>query len=174
MPILTDEIKSYIGFTSESEVACDVVEKGAVRRYAQAVMDEDPMFWEACDHNARYGGPVAPPLYPTLLFRRSFGAPDPIQENASNPDFDGFTSPSGQGLPAIAGLSHLAVLNGGSELEFFRYALHGETVVVQQRYADIHERESSKGPMVFVVIEAEYRTSEGELLLRARRTQIRR
>jgi hypothetical protein len=174
MPILTEEAKSYIGFETEPEAACDLVERGAVRRYAQAIMDEDPIYWSPCEQNARYGGPVAPLLFPTLMFRRAFGALDPIQENARNPDFDGFTAPSGQGLPPLPGLEQLSVLNGGSELEFFRYARHNEQVIVRQRYAEIYERETSKGAMVFVVVQAEYRTSEGELLARVRRTQIRR
>ena len=39
---------------------------------------------------------------------------------------------------------------------------------------DIVEKETSKGPIVLVVTESEYRTGAGELLIRTRRTQIRR
>ena len=78
------------------------------------------------------------------------------------------------GLPEITELRGMAVLNGGMEIEFFRYALHGETVKMRCKYADISEKETSKGTIVLVVIENEYRTGEGELLIRARRTQIRR
>jgi acyl dehydratase len=169
------EARKYIGIQSETEVACDPVERGAVRRYAQAIMDEDPIFWESCANNERYGGPVAPPLYPTHLFRRPFGAPDPIQDNVGNPDFDGIVAAtSTAGLPAIEPLKGYALLNGGTEIEFFRYARHGETVKLTSRYADITEKETSKGPMILVVTESEYRTGDGELLIRTRRTQIRR
>ena len=61
-----------------------------------------------------------------------------------------------------------------SESEFFRYARHGETVTVQSRYASITEKETSKGPMVLVVTESDYCTGEGELLVKVRRTTIRR
>lgn len=174
MALLPEAAKKYIGMQSETEIACDPVERGAVRRYAQAIMDEDPIFSDACPNNARFGGPVAPPLFPTHMFRRAFGAPDPIQERAHDPDFDGLGATSAQGLPELAPMKHLSLLNGGSEIEFFRYARHGETVKLRSRYADIVEKETSKGPMIFVIIETEYRNGDDALLMKVRRTLIRR
>jgi len=174
MPLLTDALKEYIGLRSETEIACDPVERGAVRRYAQAIMDEDPIFDAPCANNARFGGPVAPPLFPTHMFRRAFGAPDPMQLRARDPDFDGIGATAAQGLPELEPIRHLALLNGGSEIEFFRYARHGETVKLRSRYADIVEKETSKGPMLFVTIETEYRNGDDELLMTTRRTLIRR
>jgi hypothetical protein len=66
------------------------------------------------------------------------------------------------------------LLNGGSEVEFFRYARHGETVVQRSTYADIYKRQSKSGPMLLVIVETEYRTGDGELLLRVRKIHIRR
>ena len=169
-----EDARKYIGIESSIQIACDPVERGAVRRYAQAIMDEDPIFSEPCANNARYGGPVAPPLYPSHLMRRPFGAPDPIQDNARNPDFDGLSLSSAGGLPEIEPLRGYALLNGGAEIELLRYARHGETVTVKSRYADITQKQTSKGAMIFVVLESEYRTGAGELLMRTRRTQIRR
>jgi len=174
MALLTDELRKYIGLQSQDETACDPVERGAVRRYAQAIQDDDPIYWEACPNNARYGGPVAMPLFPTHMFRRAFGAPDPLQERARDPDFDGLVSAASSGLPELEPIKHLALLNGGSEIEFFRYARHGETVKQRSRYADIVEKQTSKGPMLFVIIETEYRNGDGELLMKTRRTHIRR
>jgi hypothetical protein len=176
MSELMDALRPYIGQRSGIEVACDSVETGAVRRYAQAIMDEDPIYGQACDHNARYGGPVAPPLLPTHLFRRPLGTEDPIQANAHNPDFDGFVAAptSANGLPELMPLRGYALLNGGSDIEFFRYARHGETVTVQSSYADIQEKQTSKGPIVLVMIESEYRSGSGELLMKTTRTAIRR
>ncbi len=108
------------------------------------------------------------------MFRRAFGAPDPLQLRARDPEFDGLGASSAQGLPELEPIKHLALLNGGSEIEFFRYARHGESVRLRSRYADIVEKETSKGPMLFVTIETEYRNGEGELLMSARRTLIRR
>lgn len=168
---MDEAVRSYIGIETEQVLACDPVETGAVRRYAQAIMDIDPIYSEG---HERFGGPVAPLIYPSQMFRRAFGEPDPIEERAADPDFDGLGVNATQGLPEIVPLAHLATLNGGNELEFFRYARHGERVTLKSRYVDITERETSKGKMIFVVSEVEYRGDGDELLVRARRTQIRR
>ena len=174
MALLPEAAKKYIGLQSEAEIACDPVERGAVRRYAQAIMDEDPIFSAPCPNNARFGGPVAPPLFPTHMFRRAFGTPDQLQERARDPDFDGLGASSAQGLPELEPMKHLALLNGGSDIEFFRYARHGEAVKLRSRYVDIVEKETSKGAMIFVIIETEYRNGADELLMKTRRTLIRR
>ena len=171
--ILTDEIRSYIGRQSGMVTACDAVEPGAVRRYAQAIMADGDTDYRPSADPPRYGGPVAPPIYPAFMFRRPLGSPDVLTERAEDPDFDGLVAAASDGLPELP-LPGRALLNGGSEIEFFRYARHGEQVTQQSRYADIYERVSKNGPMLFVVIETEYRTSGGELLLRARKTIIRR
>jgi len=172
MSLVTKEARALIGVWSEWEVACDPVERGAVRRFAQAIMDDDAAYHPDAGDGTRYGGPIAPPLFPNHMMRRPFGTPDLVQERAGDPDFDGVVPAAG--LPPIPSLAHLPVLNGGSEFEFFRYARHGEWVTVRQRYADIHEKATSKGTMVVVVIEGEIATREGELLLRSRRTLLRR
>jgi hypothetical protein len=171
---MIEGLKQYIGIQSEWETACDMVEPGAVRRFAQAIMDDDPAYGPKAE--ARVGAPVAPALYPMLMFRRPLGAPDPLRINAANPDFDGLGQASSvtRGLPAIEPLAGYAILNGGTEVELFRYARHGETIRMRSRYADITEKETSKGPIVLVVTESEFATPEGEVLLRARRTLIRR
>ena len=174
--ILTDEIRCYIGRQSERITACDRVEPGAVRRYAQAIMaDTDPGYAPNCSLGVttRFGGPVAPPIYPAFMFRRPLGTPDVLTERAADPDFDGLVSAATDGLPELP-LPGRALLNGGSEIEFLRYARHGETVTQQSRYADIYERGSRNGAMLFVVIETEYASADGDVLLRVRKTIIRR
>jgi hypothetical protein len=174
MPVmLTDEIKGYIGHTSAEIIATDTVEPGAVRRYAQAIMDEDPGYAPGAEAG-RYGGPVAPPLYPAFMFRRPLGTPDALTERAADPDFDGLVSAASDGLPELP-LPGRALLNGGSEVEIVRYARHGEAVKQRSRYADIYEREAKNGTaMLFVIVETEYRTTNDELLLKVRKTHIRR
>jgi len=172
---MTPEIERLIGAASGTEAACDAVEPGAVRRYVQAYMDDSPMFHAPDDaRRARYGGPVAPPLFPMNMFRRPFGTPDPFAEHAGNAHFDGIVGSTAQGLPPLPLPKGTGLLNAGTEVEVYRYARHGETVTARSRYASITEKESSKGPMLLVVIETEYRTGAGELLLRVKKTQIRR
>lgn len=172
MSLLTTEDRALIGVWSEVETACDAVEPGAVRRFAQAIMDDDPAYGPGGDSGSRYGGAIAPPLFTVHMLRRAFGTPDVVQQRASDPDFDGVVP--APGLPPLPGLAHLPVLNGGSEFEFFRYARHGERVTFRQRYADVREKPSSKGTIVVIVIESEMRAESGDLLVRARRTLLRR
>jgi len=162
--------KKYVGLQSELEEGTDHVERGAVRRHAQACMDENQIYSIDTLENEKYGGPVAPPLFPPLLFRRAFGSPDPVQENAHSPEFDGLTHRLS--LPPIEEIKHLKMLNGGTEIEFFRYARMDEAVTQQTRYADIFEKETSRGRMIFVVTEIDYRTKAGEPLLRVRSTLL--
>lgn len=177
MSLVTDAVRAYIGAASEIEFACDAVERGAVRRYAQAIMDDDPAFMDETA-TAHFGGAIAPLLFPTHMFRRAFGTSDPLQARANDPDFDGVADGIGataaQGLPEIEPLRGLRLMNGGSAFEFYRHARHGERVTVRSCYADIVERATSQGPMVLVTVESEFRTAEGALLLKVRTTLIRR
>jgi hypothetical protein len=174
MGILTDDMRSFIGVESDILSAPEPVEFGAVRRYAQAIMDEDPIF---ADEDAAKGqglpGKVAPPLFPVQSFRRAFGSPDPLTERAADPDFDGSVGSSMRGLPALP-TAGLVRLNGGSEIELLRYARHGERISIQARYASITEKESSKGPMIIVVIETSYFTTPDDVIMRVRSTSLLR
>lgn len=165
-------MRALVGVWGETVVACDAVEPGAVRRFAQAIMDDDPAYAADGPGDRRAGGPVAPPLFPNHMLRRPFGTADVVQARADDPDFDGVVP--APGLPPIEALARWPVVNGGSEFELFRYARHGETVAVRQRYAEIAEKRSATGTLVVVVVESEMRTAAGELLLRARRTLLRR
>jgi hypothetical protein len=172
MSLLSDEIRSFIGLSGTPEVACDVVEAGAVRRFVQASMDDNPRFNGAT--SARLGGPVAPPLYPMNMVRRAAGTPDPFNERARDPHFDGIVGSTAQGLPPLPLPPGTSLLNAGTEIEVLQYANIGETVRAVSRYTDITEKTTAKGPMLLVVIETEYRNACGNLLLRVRKTQIRR
>lgn len=171
MALLTPEIEALVGMESEEVTACDPVERGAVRRFAQASLDDDPIYHDA-DARGRYGAPVAPPLFPMTMFRDDFGSPDVLSERAADPDFDGIVGATVQGLPPLP-VKGLALLNGGTEVEFFAYARHGSRVTAKSRYEKIYEKAGKSGPMLFVVIATDYR-ADGRLLLRVRKTQIRR
>jgi hypothetical protein len=173
MSLMTPEIERLIGAESGVETACEPVERGAVRRYAQAYMDDHPMLHDARSAS-RYGGPVAPPLFPMNMFRRPFGTPDPFAERANDPDFDGIVGSTAQGLPPLPLPRGIGLLNAGTDVEFYRYACHGESVSAKSRYASITEKQSGKGPMLIVIIETEYHADGGDLLLRVKKTQIRR
>jgi uncharacterized protein len=174
MPRLTDDIRKMIGLETSLQRCCDVVERGAVRRYAQAIMDLDPIYMdEKFTAGTRYKRPVAPPLFPSAMLRLPFGDPDLIQERSTDPDFDGVVGSSSFGLPPLP-LKDSPIVNGGTEVELIRYANHGEQVFLRARYRDIAERETSKGWMLFVNYECDFLDAQEKLILRYRRVQIRR
>ena len=171
---LTDEVRKYIGVQTDVQFACDPVEAGAVRRHAQAIMDADPVYMsKEAAAGTRYREPVAPPLFPNVMPRVPFGDPDILQQHANDPGFSGDPGSRAIGLPPLP-ISHTSQLNGGTEVELIRNVRHGERVGVRMRYADIYERETSRGWMLFIVIETEYTDQDGKLVLRFRETQMRR
>ena len=171
---ITDEARSYIGMESEPVTAWESVEPGAVRRFVQAIMDDDPIYWDEEAATARgYDGPVAPPLYPGFAFRRPPGTPDPLDRVKENPNFDGIGGTGTGRLPTIPNLPP-RTLNGGVEAEFLALARHGDRITAQSKYVDIYEREGRSGKMVFIVTETTYTNQDGQVLVKIRNTGIRR
>ena len=137
-------------------------------------MDAAPIFMgQDTIRGTRYAKPVAPPLFPNAMLRLPFGEPDLVQARAEDPHFDRAVGSSTLGLPPLP-LVNSPLLNGGSEAELYRFAEHGESIWLKSRYLDIYEKESSKGTMLMVVIETDFLEKAGRLVLRFRKTQIRR
>ena len=171
--LLTPEIRKYIGMESDVHVACEPVEQGAVRRFAQATMDIDPIYMdEDYVRGTRYRKPVAPPLFPVTMLRAPFGSRDLVTERAIDEYFDGIVDTTSLGLPRLP-LVNKGQLTGTVEVEILRLIGHGEKVWVQSRYRDIYERETSRGMTLFVVIETDFKDAEGQLICRFTKIQLR-
>ena len=170
---ITDEVKAVIGVESEPIEAYYPVEPSEVRRFHHATMDQAPRYWDQdWAKKSRYGGVVAPPAFPVHAFRRSPGAPDPL-EAMGDPDFDGRNRRMRPGLPPVE-VPLVRLLNGGYDYEFFRYARHGERIFCKSRFKDVYQRDGKSGTMVFVVIEDMYTNERGEPLLKTTNTSILR
>jgi acyl dehydratase len=177
---VTPEMKALIGSEGEARESSMEATWSEHRRFIQAIMDEDPIYYdEAYAKKTRYGGIVCAPLFPSSVNRRPMGTPDPLTEGfKNNPEFDGLAA-SGEGerrrgLPPMD-LSHVPrMLNGGNEIEFIQYMKLGEKTISKSRIADIYEREGRSGRMVFIITETEVRNEKGELLMISRNTAIRR
>jgi acyl dehydratase len=166
-----ESLQQFIGVSSGQMRAVDAVEPGSVRKFVQAIMDEDPIYWDDEVKGAtQYGGLVAPYLYPAHMLRRYAGTPDPLDCFADNEDFDGLEM-SSYGLPPLP-LPYSRALNGGGEVEFYSLANHGDQVFATSRYADVQVREGSTGQMIFVTIETTYAKQTGQLLEKVRETLV--
>jgi acyl dehydratase len=172
---ITPEIKALIGREGAPQTSGEPVERGEVRRFAQAVMDDDPIFWDdAYARNTRYGGVVAPPLFPLFAHRRPPGSADPLATAATDPDFDGFVGLSTSGLPPVSLPMLPRLLNGGNEVEFYQLPKLGDHITARAKYLDIYEKTGRSGTMVFIVVETRYTNQHDELLMISRLTLIRR
>lgn len=120
--------KSVIGRETEPEL--NEVEKGAIRKFADAIGDGNPLF---SDEEAAAKGPmgaiVAPPTFATTL--RAGGN---IREGL---DFD-----------------WKKLLHGEQHYEYHKPMKPGDKVYVKNRIADIYEKDGRSGTMDFLVIES--------------------
>ena len=170
---MTGGYSRYVGLAG-SPIVSAPLDSETLRRFVQAIMDDDPAYFDTGAAKAGVTGAVAaPPLYPVHAFRRTAGTPDPLDSVAADPNADGTAGNDGVsfGLPPIPS-PYKRLLNGGNEIEFHRCLRLGERAVARARYADVRERRGKSGPMLLVVIETEFSTELGELLLVNRQTLI--
>jgi acyl dehydratase len=165
MSLITDEVRGYIGLVGEPVTAPLPLSQDALRRFTQAVMDPDPLYWdEQYAATTRYGTVVAPPLYPVHAFVRPAGSPDPLDALELDADWDGVPrTSSNRGLPRVP-IALQRLVNGGTEAEFFQLAAVGDVITARSRYADITERQGRSGPMVIVRMETTYTNQDDAVL----------
>jgi acyl dehydratase len=138
--------KKQIG--RESEPVTLDVEKGAIRLFAQAIGDPNPLFNdEKQARKTRFGGMIATPTFPRSLMGRQMPRPD---------------------IPNMP----TRLLDGGSEWEFFEPIRPGDRITVTSRLADLRESEGRMGTMVIEVVESRYVNQFNEVCTIQRMTLI--
>ena len=143
--VITDSLRAAIG--KDSKPRTHLVEAGAIRRFADAIGDPNPIYRD--DHvadNSSYAGIVAPPTF-LRLFRPSPAIPE-------------FPNP------------YANALDGGSQWEYFDQVRAGERITVTIRLIDLYEREGSLGNMLFVVRENRFVNQANILVAVDRDTEI--
>jgi len=164
--MLPDEINKFIG-KSIGTIACEV-EKGSIKRFADAVEETNPLYWdEKHAEKSRHGSIIAPPgffgwpvkLPPGLTFQRPTDIFDPPEV--------------AEGMrAALAKAGYANVLDGGIEYEFFQPVKAGDILTAKSMIKDIREREGKMGKMAFVIIETVYYNKKDEPVTIARATAI--
>src|SRR5512133_1344445 len=136
--------RSLIG--RESEPAVHEVEKGAIRRFAEALGDPNPVYVdEAAARAAGYPGLVAPATFAVAL--------------TSNERFRHSLD-----------LGTRSILHGEQQFEDARPLVAGDRITGRSKGADAQGRAGGSGPMDVIVIEDEGRDGAGALVFRARAT----
>lgn len=143
-----------------ADVVIMEVEKGAIKKFADAVGDRNPLYWdEEYARSSRYGSLIAPPGF--------FGWP--IKWTRASLTYTELSQEAGD-IAAQAGYGRL--LDGAIEYEFFCPVRAGDTLAAMERIVDIIEREGKAGKMVFVIREVTYTNQKGDLAAKARQIGI--
>ena len=145
--IITDEMKKALGVPSEPVTI--EIEKGMIRKFAEAIEDPNPL-WQDEEYakKARYGGIVAPPGLLMAAEMRGRGLELPFQ------------LPMGR------------ILDGGGEWEYIKPVRPGDVLTVVDKLHDLRVREGRMGKMLFIVTETTWTNQHGELVARALGTLI--
>jgi acyl dehydratase len=139
--------RSALGVES-APVSYDV-EKGAIRKFAEAIGDDDPIYSdEQAAQAAGFKTIVAPPTF-LCTFRA-------------------------QELPDLKIQFGRVRLNGGNEYEYYQPIYAGDTITLTAKYADVSERSGRTGSMVFVITELTFTNQHGEVVAKGRNTGIMR
>lgn len=170
---IAPEVKALVG-KEHTMHAWDAVERSAIRRFVQAVMDTDPIYWDdAAGIERGYGGTVAPPMFPFYGFRCPPNYPDPLTPAISDPTFHGSSFLPRFGLPE-PNIPLKRLLNGGSDLEFFALARPGDHLTATSSIEDVYQKEGRKGMMVFVKMKITISNQNNQVLMILHQTEIRR
>ena len=145
-PFITDEMRERAIGVESGPVVLEV-EKGAIRRFAEAVGDSNPLWSdEVAARKSRYGGIIAPPT-----FLRSMRLAQPE-------------------LPFEIPFNRL--LDGGSEWEYFEPVRSGDRISAVARIVELSERSGRLGTMLFLISETTYENHLGEVVATQRNTRI--
>ena len=127
--VITEAVRRAIGV--ESPPVTHTIELGAIRRFARAIGDPNPLFNdEAAARKTRYGGVIAPPTFLRSLMD------DPARARVDVP--------------------YTGVLDGGSDWEYFEPVRPGDRVTITSKVVNVYERQGRLGNMVFVITEFRY------------------
>ncbi|MFC0298170.1 MaoC family dehydratase N-terminal domain-containing protein [Geobacillus jurassicus] len=124
----------------------NVVERGAVKKFAEAVGDPNPIYWdEETGKRSRYGRNIAPPTFPRVF---DYGV------------IEGLTLPS-------KGLIH-----GEQRFHYERPLFVGEELYCYAEVKDYYEKQSSMGLLGFLVIANNGEDADGNLIFTSTSTII--
>ncbi|HZC19020.1 MAG TPA: MaoC family dehydratase N-terminal domain-containing protein, partial [Rubrobacteraceae bacterium] len=124
----------FVGLRSNPVV--NVVEKGAVRKFAEAIGDPNPLYVdEAAAEASRYGGLIAPPTFPRTF---EYGEVEGL-------------GPPGQGY-----------LHGEHRIRYERPLLVGEELSCYAEVKDYYEKEGREATLGFLISERVGESLDGE------------
>lgn len=149
--VITDEMRKQIGVETKPIVL--EIEKEAIRRWAQAIDDPNPLYHdEEYAKKSQHGAIIAPPGF------------------VGNYDYP------------VRGVSKTARVkspfwrrfNGGNEYEFIKPVKAGDVLTATSKLVDLHDSQGSPatGRMLIQAVETTYWNQKGEVVVKTRQTSI--
>jgi len=158
--VIPDELRQFIGKAEPPQVRD--VERGSIRRYAEAVGNDNPLYYdEEYTRKSRYGTIIAPPGFwgwPVKSVAAATGLPDIIADLQR----------------ALSKAGYPRILDGGISYEFFVPIEAGDKLVASPRIKDIAAKQGKSGTMMMCYFETSYLNQNGDLVARASQTFIAR
>ncbi len=149
--------KNFIGHEYPAHTGEPVLARD-IRRYALAIDDDNPIFFdEAAAKAGRHKGLTAPLNYISW----SVGVPG-AEKATKDLGEDGLSS--FVGIPTSPHACSLGWVRGGEELEFFKPIYANDRVTVRGRVTNMAEKVGKSGTLVFVTSEFTYTNQNDEKL----------
>ncbi len=158
--MIPEEVTKLIGKADPPTIY--EVEKGAIKKYADAIGDRNPLYWdEEFARGTRYGSIIAPPGF--------FGWPakwsDPMPFITSGGMMDVLTA-------IMTKDGHPFILDGGGEVEYKSPIRPGDVITASNKLLELREKESQGSKMYFCVFENSFLNQNGAQVIRELHTII--
>jgi acyl dehydratase len=160
--MLTDEARSWAKKTFPTyEVT---VSRSDIARYARAIGETDPMFfdWEAAGA-AGHSDVLAPPYFPYT-----------IRMQAANLVDRADLEPDGSSSEDVPPVQTDRAMAGETSIEMGVPIHAGDTITMQKQVVDLYEKTGRSGSMVFVKQEFVFTNQNGDMAMREYFTRIYR
>jgi acyl dehydratase len=144
---IVEELQRRTG--SETEPTVTEIGAGAIRKFALAVGDPDPLYVdENYARHSRFGGIVAPPTFVCAFTAGHF--PEIVDQN----------------------LPFQRMLHSEDAVKSYRLMRPGDVITAFARYVDAYSKEGTRGPMVFQAADLILKDAAGERVAEVRITTV--
>jgi acyl dehydratase len=162
--VSSEELKKFIGKVVDTSTF--EVEKEPVRRFADAVGDSNPLYWdEEHARKSRHGAIIAPPGFISSLWftGRSvkWGPKERAAESLGPPEI----------MLALERAGYARIMDTGIDYEFLLPIRAGDTVTSTCLVKDIMER-GKETRVAFLITETTYTNQNGVVVAKARSTTV--
>lgn len=143
---LIDALTSMIGTDTEPTII--EVEKGMIKRFAEAIEDPNPLWHdENYAKESKYGQIIAPPgfIHTIMMLGKKIDLPQ---------------------------MASMAALDGGGDWKYLLPIKAGDTITVINKLTDVKTKEGRLGKMFFVFTESTWKNQREEVVAAGHSTTI--